>query len=111
MLDLIGALALSAIIAIDIVVLVGWARISSRARAVAYALAAAWSIAIVAIAAAGGFAQGALGPIPGAVLPFALLVLGGLAAWFVWPAFRQALQSVPLAALIGINAFRIGGVF
>jgi hypothetical protein len=111
MLDLIGALALSAIIAIDVVVLVGFADISRRARVIAYALAAAWSIAIVAIAAAGGFAQGALGPIPGPVLPFALLVLGGLAAWFAWPAFRRALQSVPLAALIGINAFRIGGAF
>src|SRR5215468_2814430 len=99
MLDLIGALALSAIIVIDVVVLVGWARISRRARVVAYALAAAWSIAIVAIAAAGGFAPGALGSIPVPVLPFALLVLGGLTGWFAWPAFRRALQSVPLGAL------------
>ena len=112
MLDIIGSLSLSAILVIDVIVLVGLARVPARARVISYALAAVWSVAVVVIGAMGGFAPGAMGrAIPGPVLPFALLVSGGLAGWFLWPAFREALASVPMAALIGINAFRIGGAF
>jgi hypothetical protein len=42
---------------------------------------------------------------------FTTLVLGSLVAWLAWPAFRNALLSIPLGALVGINAFRIGGIF
>jgi hypothetical protein len=66
---------------------------------------------MVAIAAMDGFRPGLLGPIPTPVMAFATLVLGSLLAWLAWPAFRDALLSLPLAALVGVNAFRIGGVF
>lgn len=110
MLDVIGALALSAIFVIEVAVLVGFAHVAPRSRMIAYAIAAAWSVAIVTIAAIGGFAPGATGPFPAPLLPFAALVTGGLAAWLLWPEFRNALLSVPLAALIGVNAFRIAGI-
>jgi hypothetical protein len=45
------------------------------------------------------------------MLAFSAVVLVGFVAWFLSPAFRHALPSVPLAALVGINAFRIGGIF
>jgi hypothetical protein len=111
MLDVLGALAISAIFTIDIGVLVGLARITPRSRMIAYVAAAAWSVLIVAISAVGGFAPGVLGPVPAPLLPFAVLVIGGLAAWSLWPGFRGALLSVPLAVLVGVNAFRIGGIF
>ena len=111
MLDIVGALALSAIFSIDVIVLIGLAPVRPGVKAVAFALAAAWAAAVVAITAAGGFAPGVAGPLPTAALPFFALVIGGLVAWLMWPAFRNALVALPLAALVGINSLRIGGVF
>jgi hypothetical protein len=111
MLDMIGALAFGAILVIDVVVLVGLEPIRPRAKFIAFAIAAVWASAVVAIAAAGGFAPGATGPFPAPVFAFGILVIGGLVAWFRSPAFRHALLSLPLAGLVGVNALRIGGIF
>jgi len=59
-------------------------------------------------AALGGF--GVTGPFAPPPIAFLILMTGGLVAWSVWPAFRNALLSLPLTGLIGINAFRIGGI-
>ena len=111
MLDVIAALAVSAVFVIFIFVLIGPAPLRPVARACAYGIAALWAVVIVGIAASGAFAPGATGPLPGPVLGFGVAVVAGLAAWFTWPAFRDSLLAVPLSALIGINAFRIAGVF
>ena len=111
MLDVIAALTLSAVLVIFLIVLIGAASLRPAARAYAYGIAAAWTAAMIGVAASGGFAPGAIGPVPGPVLGFGALVIGGLAAWFWWPAFRDTLLGLPLSALIGINAFRIAGVF
>jgi hypothetical protein len=111
MLDVIAALTLSAVLVIFLIVLIGAASLRPAARAYAYGIAAAWVVLMIGIAASGGFAPGAIGPVPGPVLGFAALVIGGLAAWFWWPAFRDSLLDLPLSALIGINTFRVGGVF
>jgi hypothetical protein len=111
MLDMIAALTLAAMYVIDVTVLVGLARIRTGTKFAAFLLAAAWAATIVGVAALGGFAPGATGPLPGPGLAFGILVLGGLITWFVSPAFRHALLSLPLAALIGINGFRLGGIF
>jgi hypothetical protein len=111
MLDVIASLVLSAVLVIFLIVLIGAASLGPAARAYAYVVAAAWVVLMIGIAASGGFAQGAIGPVPGPVLGFGALVIGGLAAWFWWPAFRDTLLALPLSALIGINTFRIGGVF
>jgi hypothetical protein len=110
MLDVIAALTLSAVLVIFLITLIGAASLRPAVQAYTYGVAAAWVCLIIGIAASGGFAQGAIGPVPGPVLGFGALVIGGLAAWFWWPAFRDTLLALPLAALIGINAFRIGGV-
>jgi len=111
MLDVIAALALSAVLVIFLIMLVGAASLRPAVRAYAYGIAAAWVLLMIGIAASGGFAPGAIGPVPGPVLGFGALVIGGLVAWFWWPAFRDTLLALPLSALIGINAFRIAGVF
>jgi hypothetical protein len=111
MLDIIGALLLGAICAADLIVLIGLAAIRPGAKVAAFAIAAAWTSLIVAIAALGGFAPGVTGPFPAPVIAFLVLIIGGLVAWIAWPAFRNALLSVPLAGLTGINIFRIGGIF
>ena len=111
MLDIVGALVLGAICMADLAVLIGLAAIRPRAKVVAFVIAAVWLSVFVAIGAAGGFATGAMGAFPAPVIPFLILLGGGLLAWFAWPSFRSALLSVPLAALIGINAFRVLGVF
>ena len=111
MLDVIAGIAFGAMFAADVTILVSFAAVSVTSKFAASASAAAWVAAIVAVAAMGGFRPGLLGPIPTPVLAFTALVFGSLVAWLSWPAFRDALLSVPLAALIGINGFRIGGVF
>jgi hypothetical protein len=111
MLDVIAALTTSAVLVIFLIMLIGAASLRPAARAYAYGIAAAWVVLMIGITASGGFAPGAIGPVPGPMLGFAALVIGGLAAWFWWPAFRDTLLALPLSALIGINAFRIAGVF
>jgi hypothetical protein len=110
MLDVIAALTTSAVLVIFLIMLIGAASLRPAARAYAYGIAAGWVVLMIAIAASGGFAPGVIGPVPGPVLGFGALVIGGLVGWFWWPAFRDTL-GLPLSALIGINAFRIAGVF
>lgn len=111
MLDLIGALLLGVICTADVTALIGLAAIRPVARLVAFVVAAAWVSLIVTIAARGGFASGVTGPFPAPAIAFLALMTGCLSGWFAWPGFRRASLSVPLSGLVGINAFRIGGVF
>lgn len=111
MFDIIAALALGAMVAVDLTVLVGLAQVRPAARLTALVIAAAWPVTIVTIAAVGGFAPGAMGSLPAPAVAFSAVVIVGVIAWLRSPAFRRALLSVPLPALVGINAFRIGGVF
>jgi hypothetical protein len=111
MLDVIAAFCFGAMVAADVAILTSLAAVSLKSKLVASTTAAAWAAAMVVIAAMGGFGPGLLGPIPTPVLAFTTLVLGSLLAWLAWPAFKDALLSLPLAALVGVNAFRIGGVF
>ena len=83
---------------------------ANRLKFAAFVIAAAWTSLIVAVAARDGFAPGVIGPFPAPVIAFLVLMIGGLVTWFAWPAFRSALLSLPLAGLVGINAFRIGGL-
>lgn len=111
MIDLIAAFVFGAMFTIDVVVLVGLASIQPGIKIKAFAIAAGWVATVLTIAALGGFAPGSLGPFPAPVLAFSILVIAGLASWFFSPRFREALLSLPLAALIGVNSLRIVGVF
>ena len=111
MVDMIGALALAAVLVIDVTVLVGLAPFERGTKLIAFTAAAAWAVVIVAVAAIGGFAPGAAGPVPAVAFAFAIPVIAGLVAWFASPTFRNGLASVPTAALVGVNAFRVLGFF
>lgn len=111
MIDLIGAIAYTALYAVLIGALVGFSPAARSAKLAAFAAAALWGAIIVAIAARGGFAPGATGPIPPPAVALTVLLALLLTSWFLLPRFRNALFSVPLPALIAVNAARIGGVF
>jgi hypothetical protein len=111
MLDIIGAIFATAFYATVVGVLVGLSPVRAATRLAAFASAAKWLGMIVAVAALGGLAPGMLGPIPANLLPFAGLLALLFGAWFLLPHFRSALLSVPLWALVGVHAGRLGGVF
>lgn len=110
MLDMVGAIAGTALYAVVVGVLIGLAPVSPLTRLGAVAAAAGWGGIIVALAALGGFAPGATGPIPAPGLAFGAslaLLFGG---WRLVPRFREALLSVPVPVLVGLNVGRLGGV-
>jgi hypothetical protein len=111
MLDVIGALSLGAISMAFLVVLIGLAAIRPVSKFLAFAIAVTWISLIVTIAAVGGFGAGIAGPFPAPVLAFLILTIAGAAAWLAWPAFRRAVLSIPLVALVSINGVRIAGIF
>jgi hypothetical protein len=111
MVDMIGAIVATAIYAVLVGVLVGFSTVGRGAKLAAFVAAAVWGGVVVAMAARGGFAPGATGPVPTILSPFVGslgLLFGG---WFFLPGFQSALLSVPLPALVGLNAARLGGVF
>ena len=111
MLDVIGALVFGAISVAFLVVLIGLAAIRPASKFLAFSIAGIWISLIVTIAALGGFGPGIAGPFPTPVIAFTVAVVLGLAAWLAWPAFRRAVFSIPLVALVGINGVRVAGVF
>jgi hypothetical protein len=111
MIDTIAAFIFGAMFATDLAVLIGLAQIQASSKVKAIAAAAIWTVAVLWIAALGGFAPGSIGRFPAPVLAFSFLVIAGFAAWTVSAGFRHALLSVPNSALVGVNTFRIAGVF
>jgi hypothetical protein len=111
MLDLIGSIAVSALSAAMIGTLLGLSPLRGTAKSLAFIGAGLWAGIVVAVAALGGFAPGAAGAVPVVAFPFFILLGAGLVAWIFLPAFRSALMSIPLPALIGLNAGRNLGIF
>lgn len=111
MLDIIAAIFATAAYTTVVGALVGLSPVGAGTRLAAFAVAAAWLAVIVAVAALGGLAPGALGPVPANLLPFTGLLLLLFSGWFFVPQFRSALLAVPLPVLVGVNAARLGGVF
>lgn len=109
-LDIVGAIAATAVYAVMVGVLVGISGMGFALKLRVLAVAAAWPALIVALAGSGAFVPGATGGLPGP----ALALLGFLGVLFAARAFvpgiRDGLKSVPLSALVGLNAARLGGV-
>ncbi|HEX7966898.1 MAG TPA: hypothetical protein VF502_01670 [Stellaceae bacterium] len=110
MLDLIGAIFGTAYYATVVGVVIALSRVRPATALAALAAAGAWLALIVAAAALGWTAPGAVGPIPATLLPFVGLLALGLGSWAFFAPFRQALLSLPLAMLIALHAWRVGGV-
>ena len=111
MLDMIGAITITAVYAAVVGAFVGSAQMRRSAMVVILGAAALWGILVVVIAASGGFAPGTTGSIPAVGLAFAAWVALLFGSWFFSPQFRSALLSVPLPVLVALNIARIGGVF
>lgn len=111
MLELINAIVLGAALAIIVAVLTTQADISWNARRWVIAGSLVWTAAIVAGAATGHFTPGTPGI---AIQPPAIFAVATVAisvAWCIYPRFRRAMLSIPLQALVGLNALRVLGVF
>src|SRR5690242_14778384 len=111
MLDVIGAIFATGYFSAEVGLLVGIAAARPVVKLGLLAAAVAWLAVLVTIVEAGALAPGVLGSVPTGILPFVLLVGLLFAGWFAMPRFREALQSLPLSALIGVHAGRLGGLF
>lgn len=111
MLDIIGAILFGVILAADAAILIGLARIQTSAKLKAFAVAGGWTTMMIVVASLGGFAPGSIGNFPAPVVAFTVLIAAGLLGWFHLRSFRDAFLSLPAAALIGVNGFRLFGIF
>jgi hypothetical protein len=110
MLDIIAGIYVGALSATVVGVLVGLSPLSARAKLVLCSAAAAWLAIIVAVAGLGWLAPGTLGPAPATLLPFLVLLALLFGGWALVPAFRNAVLALPLPAVVGVHAGRLGGI-
>lgn len=110
MLDMIGAIAGTAVYAVIVGILIGWSTARRPTKLRLFTAAGGWGALIVTLGAVGAFEPGAIGPIPAPVLAFVGFLALLAAAWARWPEFRRALLGVPLPALLALNVARLGGI-
>src|SRR5258706_11270559 len=110
MLDIIAGIYVGALCATVVGVLVGLSPLSTAAKLALCSAAGAWLAIIVAVAAFGWLTPGTFRPIPATLLPFSLLLALLFGSWFLVQAFRSAVLSLPLPALVGVHAGRLGGI-
>ncbi len=111
MMDVVGAVFGTAVYAVLVGVLVGFSQERVSTKLVTFTTAAIWGGLVIVLAALGAFAPGTTGPVPAPVLAFVVFMVLLFGGWFALPRFRSALLSVPLSALVGVNAARLGGIF
>ena len=110
MLDILGAIMCAGIYTAQIGVLTGFAAAPSRTKLRGVAAALVWGAGVVLVAALGGFREGATGVLPAPVLAFGALLALLLGGFALSQRFRHAMLSIPLPALVGLNAARTGGI-
>lgn len=111
MLDIVAAIFATAYCAAQAGLLIGTAPIRGVTKIAAFAAAAAWLGAVVAVYGLGFLSPGALGPVPVNLVPFIILLAILFGAWVQIPQARSALLSVPLPALVAVHAGRVAGIF
>ncbi len=111
MFEVIGAIAYTALYAVLVGVLLGFSPARRSTKIAAAAAATLWGVIVVTIAGFGLSASGAAGPVPIPVMAFAVFFALLFGAWGARPQFRDALLSVPLPALVAVNAGRLVGIF
>jgi hypothetical protein len=110
MFEVIGAFAYTVLYAALVGVLVGLSPARRSTKLAVAAAATLWSVLVVAIAGFGLGAPGVVGPVPIPIVAFAVFVALLFGAWGARSQFRDALLSVPLPALIALNAGRLVGI-
>ena len=106
MLDLFGAVILTAVIALNITAFTAAMPISGAARLTVSVIAGAWT-GLAAFAAATGRIADAAAPFP----LVGVFVVVPLVAAIVSPPARRAMLAVPMATLVGLNIARVFGGF
>ena len=110
MLDVIGAIAYTALYAALVGVLLGFSPALRSTKLALAAAAALWGVIVVTIAGFGLGAPGAAGSVPIPVVAFAVFFALLFGTWGARPQFRDALLSVPLPALVAVNVGRLAGI-
>jgi hypothetical protein len=109
MLDIVGALFVGAYLATLVSALVWSSSRSIRWRLGITAAFSIWLGIVLALTRVGVFAHGTLGPFPPGLAPFAVLLISMLAGWR-YRSIRDALFRLERPLLIGLHAFRVGGL-
>jgi hypothetical protein len=110
MIDIIGAISLTAIFGLCSAVLIGAVPVETASRMRLSVLALAWFAAVAVIAATGVFSVAGIGtPLIGlaVLMPVVVFLVSAMRS----PAVRSAALQTPLPALVGIHAARVLGVF
>jgi len=111
MLELIDATVLGASLVLIVSVLTTQADVSWNTRRWVIAGMLVWTALIVAGAATGHFTPGTPGIVIQPPAVFAVAIVALLSAWVFSLPFRRAMLSIPLQALVGLNALRVLGLF
>ncbi|RPH62192.1 MAG: hypothetical protein EHM89_05990 [Acidobacteria bacterium] len=110
MIDIIGAISLTAIFGLCSAVLIGAVPVETASRMRLSVLALAWFAAVAVIAATGVFSVAGIGtPLIGlaVLMPVVVFLVSAMRS----PAVRSVALHTPLPALVGIHAARVLGVF
>src|SRR4029077_3193489 len=107
MLDFIGTIVTAALMVLVVTALLVFVDISRRAKLITAGLLGLWIGLALASGAAGWLAIPRPFPVMG-IFVAAPLLAAALAA--TWPAARQAMLSLPLPLMVGLNTGRVAGV-
>jgi len=107
MLDFIGTIVTAALMVLVVTALLVFVDISRRAKLITAGLLGLWIGLAAAAGAAGWLAIARPFPVMG-IFVAAPLLAAALAA--TWPAARQAMLSLPLPLMVGLNIGRVAGV-
>ena len=110
MLEVIGAIAYTALYVVLVGVLVGFSPARRSTKIAVAAAGALWGVIVVTVAGFGLAAPDAAGPVPITVVAFAVFFALLFGAWGARPQFRDALLAVPLPVLVAVNIGRIAGI-
>jgi hypothetical protein len=102
---------LTALLVTVLGVIVSSLPVSGRTRLLTLLGFGAWALLVVTLGAFGAFVPGAIGPIPAAPIACAFLLAAGVTAWLRYPPLREAVLSIPLTTLVGLNIGRLLGGF
>jgi hypothetical protein len=111
MLDVVAALFAGAYCLALVLALVWAPSLTMRIRLALTGAFASWLVAIFALTYVGAFVPGAFGPIPTGVAVFSVALVPLFAVWRSRRRVREALLAVNPHLLVGLHAFRLGGIF
>ncbi len=111
MLDLIGAIALSSLSVLNVVLLAAFTPLSAKARLYATTTMLFWGSLIVVVAALHGFERAPNPGVPNVAFGVLPPLAAGALAWLLFRSARNALIGIPAWLLVTLNVGRVLGAF